>query len=152
MQSGHCAILHKIPAVFCLFSSWPVVLMKAKIYNINKGAAMKIIKEKTNISELKQISEDMFGNLVKAVIDVEKGIIAVGGELHSDEEALLLEKGSEQKNLWGFNIYPYEKGDSFIEFDSMINIKPSSGNRTRSVDAPEIRERIMRIVEAIVEK
>lgn len=62
---------------------------------------MRIITEKITISELKEMSEKMFGNLVKAVVDVEKETMAVDAELHADEEALMLKDGSEQKNLWG---------------------------------------------------
>lgn len=94
----------------------------------------------------------MFGNLVKAVVDVEKGIMAVDGELHADEEALLLENGSAQKNLWGINIYPDLTGDDFIEFDSMINLRPSQGNRSRSVEDKEIQKEIIKIVNSLIQK
>ncbi len=113
---------------------------------------MEIIREKIGVDRLRQMAEQMFGNLVKAVVDVEKRIMAVDGELHSDEEAILLQQGSKQRDLWGINIYPDETGDSFIEFDSMINIKPSSGNRTRGIDNPEVRKKISDIVEGLIEK
>lgn len=113
---------------------------------------MKIIKEKISISDLKNMAGKMFGNLVKAVVDIEKGIMTVDAELHADEEFLLLENGSEQKNLWGLNIYPDLAGDDFIEFDSMINLRPAQGNRTRGVDNLEIRKKIIEIVNQLVEK
>jgi hypothetical protein len=78
--------------------------------------------------------------------------MALGGELHSDEEALLIENGSEQKNLWGINIYPEIKDENWIEFDSMINLRPSQGNRSRGVDNPEIRKKIIEIVNNLIEK
>ena len=87
-----------------------------------------------------------FGNMVKAVVDIDQGLLAVDAELHSDLEALLLENGSKQKNLWGINFYPEMKGDDFVEFDSMINMRPSQGNRSRGVDSPEIRKKIIEIV------
>ena len=62
---------------------------------------MKIVRDKISIEELKKLTEGMFGDFVKAVVDVEKKIMAVGGELHADEEALLIKNGSEQTNLWG---------------------------------------------------
>jgi hypothetical protein len=113
---------------------------------------MKIIKDKISIEELKKMAEKTFGNLIKAVVDVEKKIMAVDGELHSDEEALLIENGSEQKNLWGINIYPEIKDENWIEFDSMINLRPSQGNRSRGVDNPEIRKKIIEIVNNLIEK
>ena len=92
----------------------------------------------------------MFGNLVKAVVDIEKGIMAIGGELHADEEALLIEGGSRQRDLWGINIYPeLEKGER-VEFDSMINLKPAQGNRTRGVDDIEIKNKILTIVDKFI--
>jgi len=96
------------------------------------------------------MAEGRFGNLVKAVVDVERKIMAVDGELHADEEALLLENGSRQENLWGINIYPDLKGPERIEFDSVINIRPSQGNRSRGVDDPMIRERIVQAVTGLM--
>jgi len=112
---------------------------------------MKIITEKISISELNEMAKNMFGNLVKAVVDIEKKIMAVDGELHADEEVLLMQNGSEQKNLWGINIYP-EMKENFIEFDSMINIRPSIGNKTRGVDDESIRKLITRVVDDLVIK
>jgi len=110
------------------------------------------LKERPNItlSELKDIAKNTFGNLVKAVVDVENRIMVIGGELHSDEEAFLLEKGAQQKNLWGINLYPELEGDEFIEFDSMINLRPFQGNFSRNVDDPKIREKIKEIVKSLV--
>ncbi len=101
--------------------------------------------------ELVEISKEKFGNLVKAVIDVEQGIMAIGGELHADGEVLLTEQcGSKRENTWGINLYPEKAGDDFIEFDSMINLKPSYGNRTRGIEDPAIREKIKNIVKKLV--
>jgi len=88
----------------------------------------------------------MFGNMVKAVVDVEKELIAVDAELHSDLEALLLDNGSKQKNLWGINLYPELVGSEFIEFDSMINMRPSQGNKSRGVDDKATTQKIVKIV------
>lgn len=98
------------------------------------------------------MSQKMFGNLVKAVVDVGKGIMVVDGELHADEEALLLENGSAQKNLWGINIYPDLTGDDFVEFDSMINLRPSQGNKSRGVEDKELQKEIIKIVNNLIQK
>lgn len=113
---------------------------------------MKIIEKSITIKELREMAEKMFGNLVKAVVDIEKNIMAVDAELHADEEQLLLENGSEQANLWGINIYPETKDENWIEFDSMINLRPSQGNRSRGVDSEEIRKKIIEIVNKLVLK
>jgi len=111
---------------------------------------MKILDAPISQSDLKTMAESRFGNLVKAVVDVERRIMAIDGELHADEEALLLEHGSRQKDLWGINIYPELEGPDRVEFDSIINIRPSQGNRSRGVDDPGIREKIIRIVNELV--
>ncbi|NQT75007.1 MAG: hypothetical protein HQ566_00635 [Candidatus Omnitrophica bacterium] len=107
---------------------------------------MKIVTETLSLDELKQMATDTFGDMVKAVIDVDRGLIAVDAELHSDLEALLLEDGSKQKNLWGINFYPEIQGMGFIEFDSMINMRPSQGNRSRGIENEESRRKIIEIV------
>jgi len=107
---------------------------------------VEIITKTLLPEKLKQMAAATFGNLVKAVVDVEREIVAVDAELHSDLEALLLGNGSEQKNLWGINFYPEMPGDEFLEFDSMINMRPSQGNRSRGVENEEIHKKIVEIV------
>ena len=107
---------------------------------------MKIVTKILLPENLKQMAAATFGNLVKAVVDVEREIVAVDAELHSDLEALLLENGSEPKNLWGVNLYPEMPGDEFIEFDSMINMRPSQGNRSRGVENEKINKKIVEVV------
>jgi hypothetical protein len=111
---------------------------------------MIIVEAPISLGDLKVMAESRFGNLVKAVVDVELKAMALDGELHSDEEALLLESGSRQENLWGINIYPELEGPDRIEFDSVINIRPSQGNRSRGVDSRTIREKIIHIVNGLV--
>ena len=99
------------------------------------------------ISELTQMAENMFGNLVKAVADINRNLLVVDAELHADQEEFLLEHGSKQANLWGINLYPAKfASDEFIEFDSMINIRPKQNNRSRNVEDRSIREQIIALV------
>jgi hypothetical protein len=113
---------------------------------------MKIIVDIISRDELKQMAEATFGNLVKAVVDVERGLIAVDAELHSDLEALLLENGSKQRDLWGINLYPDITDEDFVEFDSVINMRPSQGNRSRGVDDGQIRKKITEVVAGRVKR
>lgn len=113
---------------------------------------MKIITQSVSLDELKKLAAGLFGNLVKAVIDVDREVIAVDAELHSDLEALLLEDGSKQMDLWGINFYPEIEGKDFVEFDSMINMRPSQANRSRGVENEEIRTRIIEIVQKKVKR
>lgn len=113
---------------------------------------MKIIEQQITLKELEQMAEQTFGDLIKAVVDVEKEIMAVDAELHADEEAYLLEAGSKQEDLWGINIYPELDLDEMIEFDSLINLRPSQGNRSRGVDDPKLQRKIREIVNKLVVK
>ena len=107
---------------------------------------MKIIREPVTLSDLKQMATRMFGDMVKAVVDVDRDVMAVDADLHSDLESALLSDGSQQPHLWGINLYPELSGDQFIEFDSMVNLRPSQGNRSRGVEDETIRNRIATIV------
>jgi len=112
--------------------------------------AIQIVRDEILRSEVERIAGDLFGDLVKAVVDIDKGVMAIGGELHADEEAVLLEDGSRQEDLWGINIYPSLEGEEMIEFDSMINVRPRQGNRSRSVESAETRSRIRALVHRLV--
>lgn len=111
----------------------------------------RIVKDKITIEELKELAEKQFGDIIKAVVDIEQGIMGVGGELHVDIQTLLIqEEGSEGQNTWGINLYLDKTGDEFVEFDSMINLKPALGNKTRGVENIEIQNKIREIVNNIV--
>jgi hypothetical protein len=111
---------------------------------------MKVIENLISINDLRVMAQNRFGNLVKAVVDVERKIMVVDAELHADEEAFLLENGSRQEDLWGINLYPELEGPDRIEFDSVINIRPSQGNRSRGVDNQDVRDKIFRMVAELV--
>ena len=107
---------------------------------------MRIISDFITTEELRSIAEARFGNLIKVVIDVDMGLISIDADMHSDLEAMLLQNGSRQESLWGINIYPEQPGEDMIEFDSMINVRPSQGNRSRSVEDERLRKKIIEIV------
>ena len=112
---------------------------------------IEIVRTPIARAHVSSLAEAQFGDMVKAVVDVERRVMAIGGELHSDEEAALIEDGSAQTNLWGVNLYPAEQGDAWIEFDSMINVRPSQGNRSRNVEDPVLQDRIRQVVTVLVE-
>ncbi len=111
---------------------------------------IKIVIDGVTLHELKSMAENQFGSLVKAVVDVERKMMAIGGELHSDEETIMIENGSLQKDLWGINIYPEQPGADRIEFDSMINIRPYLGNKSRSVENHDTQIRILEITNQLI--
>src|SRR5712691_8162997 len=108
---------------------------------------IEIVSTAVTFEALRRLAGQQFGDFVKAVVDLGRGVMAIGGELHADEEALLLENGARQADLWGINLYPGRTGE-LVEFDSMINVRPSQNNRSRGVEDPAVR----RQVEAVVER
>ncbi|MBR2836743.1 hypothetical protein IKE79_00100 [Candidatus Saccharibacteria bacterium] len=110
---------------------------------------MKILTEKIKRSDLRDSDFIMEDEMVKAVVDVERGLLAIDAELHADLEKMFLDNGANQLDLWGINLY--FDGD-LIEYDSMINIRPAQGNRSRDVEDEAIRTKIQDIVAKWVEE
>lgn len=111
---------------------------------------MEIITSPISAEHLFEIAPEFYDDMVKAVVDVDKNILAISAEFHADLEQQLIQEGSEQESLWGINLYPGVEGEDFIEFDSIINISPRRGNRSRDVENPAIRERIRNIVKSLI--
>ena len=104
-----------------------------------------------SIGELSKMAEKMYGQLVKSVVDVKKNIIVVDAEMHVDMEQYLLENGSMQADLWGINLYTDKFGtEDFIEFDSIINIRPRIKNYSRGVEDENTKQKIRDIVYGVV--
>jgi len=116
-------------------------------------STIEIVREAEPVSldHLDELAQGMSGELVKTVVDIGEGIMAIGGMMHADEEATLIDGGSRQTDLWGINLYPQEHGtDDFVEFDSMINLRPGQGNRSRSIEDPATRATILEMVDRLV--
>jgi len=107
---------------------------------------IKIVDKKITELELREIAKDFFGKMVKGVADIEREIIAIGGEYHIDANTVLIENGSKQRNVWGFNWYFDRTGDDRIEFISLINIRPAQGNRTMELKNDSLRGKIKDII------
>ena len=106
-----------------------------------------------NIKELINMAHEMYGNLIKAVVDIENKLLVVNIEMHVDGEQFLLENGSKQKDIWGINLYPEKFGtNEFIEFDSMINIRPSQNNISRNIEDKKIRQLILDLIKEKITK
>ncbi len=119
----------------------------------NDKTRIKIVEDSITLETLKTLAHEQFITIIKAVIDVEQEIMALGGEFHSDLETLLLEtKGSKRDNTWGINLNLDKTGNQCIEFDSMINLKPLSGNTSRGVEDEAVRKKIISIVNTRVKQ
>jgi hypothetical protein len=106
---------------------------------------IKIINNKIPENKLREIAKDFYGDMIKGVVDIERKILAVGGEYHMDANIVLLESGSVQQNVWGFNWYFEKLGDERIEYVSLINIRPMQDNRAMEVQNSTLRDK-MKIV------
>jgi len=117
----------------------------------NPDSGIVIIGEPITTQRLAEMAAEHFGDMVKAVVDTSRRLLALGGGLHSDEEAALLEQGSASADLWGINIHPEKPRSEWVEFDSMINIRPRLGNRSRDVEDAATRQLICEIVDSLIQ-
>jgi hypothetical protein len=108
-----------------------------------------IVDQRIDLAELVRLLP-LFGDMVKYVVDVERRLAAVGGELHADAEQLLLARGSRQADLWGANYYPGKGPEDCIEYTSLINIRPAQGNRTMLIADPAVRGHVREITFALI--
>lgn len=114
---------------------------------------IKFIEQQVQKSDLLDLElKSRYGALVKAVVDIERAIIVAGMTMHSDGEEMLLENGSKQIDLWGINLYLQQSKEEWIEYDSVINLRPSQGNDSRGVDDPAIRQKIQEIVNQLIKQ
>jgi hypothetical protein len=104
------------------------------------------------LDEIRALAASRFGDMVKGVVDLERGILLLDADLHADQEASLLAEGSQQASLWGINLYHDVAGEDWLEFDSMINLRPSFGNRSRGVDDPATRAAIAGLIARLVRR
>jgi hypothetical protein len=114
---------------------------------------VEIISAPIILAHLRETAERTFGDLglVKAVVDVERRVMAIGGGLHVDEQAALLNDGSRQRDVWGINLYPDQFGSAdWLEFDSVVNLRPPA-NRSRSVQDPATQAQVIAVVNLLVE-
>jgi len=111
---------------------------------------IKLVNQFISRKEIVRLADDQFGDMVKAVVDINRKVMGVGGELHADAEALLLENGSAQTDVWGINLYPDRTTSDWIEFTSLINIRPSQGNRSTGVQDAEVQKKIIAVVNALL--
>lgn len=107
---------------------------------------MKILRTPITKADLSASEQVFDGAMVKGAVDVKRKLIAIDAELHADLEQLLLDDGSRQDDVWGINLWFEDADDDFVEFDSMINIRPRQGNRSRDVENPATRQKIIEIV------
>lgn len=117
----------------------------------NENMNIKIIRDKISKSELEELAKEFYVEMVKGVADIDREIIALGGEWHIDANSILIEDGSKQNNLWGFNIYLSKPKEERLEYNSLINIRPAQYNVSMEIESEEIKNKIFDIVNKLVE-
>ena len=111
---------------------------------------IKVFNSQVSKEDLLALAKSGYGDMVKGVIDINKRLLALGGELHADCEQILLDRGSKQGDLWGFNIYPEKTKEEYLEYTSMINIRPRQGNMDRDIKDLNLRCQIKNIIDEMV--
>ena len=107
---------------------------------------IKIIKQTISRDEVETLAKEYYEDLIKGVVDIKRELVALGGEMHADAESVLLKDGSEQSNLWGFNILLNEPKDSCLIYESFINIRPRDNNDSLEIKEPSLKETMKRII------
>ena len=116
----------------------------------NNNMRIKIVRSPLSKGELEAFLGNPFSDMIKFVVDIRRALLALGGELHSDAEATLLQDGSLQNDLWGGNYYPNLAQERRIDLISLINIRPSSGNPSLMIENSEIKEAVLKIVKDLI--
>ena len=112
---------------------------------------IRVYKTKVSLSELEALAQQTYKDMVKGVVDLKNGTIALGGELHADCEEVLLEQGAAQFDLWGFNIYPSRSKHDRIAYTSLINIRPKQGNLQTEIKDEQLRAQIKAVIDRLVD-
>jgi hypothetical protein len=112
---------------------------------------IKIVEDKISLQELREVAKEFYSTMIKGVVDVEKEIVAFGGEYHADANEIMLEAGSRQSDVWGFNIYFDKPREAWIEYVSLINIRPQAGNMEMEIQDKNIRDKMKAIINSKIE-
>lgn len=107
---------------------------------------IKIVKDQISLEELQTLAKEFYGAMIKGVADIERGVAAFGGEYHMEANMILIEDGSGQSNLWGFNVYFKKPREDWLEYISLINIRPVDGNFDMMIGDEQIRNKVKEIV------
>ena len=110
----------------------------------------KIITEKISPAELAAATKNNYGTMVKVDVDIERGILTIGGEWHSEGDQMLHANGSHRNNVWGVNLYPWNSPEKRIEYVSLINIKPSVGHTTMQIKDMALQQKFRVIIEKLL--
>ena len=112
---------------------------------------IKLVEDKISLQELREVAKEFYSTMIKGVVDIEKEIAVFGGEYHADANEIILKNGSRQSDVWGFNIYLDKPRESWIEYVSLINIRPQAGNMEMEIQDRDIRDKVKAILHSKIE-
>ena len=127
------------------------LLVKAPGRRYNMVMNVQLVRSRIDHDTLIKLAKENYGEMIKGVADVAREIIALGGELHADAQAALLQDGSRPEDIWGFNVYVEKPRQQRMDYTSFINVRPSLGNRSMEVHDHTLRKRMRAIVDSLVE-
>ena len=127
------------------------LLVKALERRYNMVMNVQLVRSRIDHAVLTKLAKESYGEMIKGVVDVTRELVALGGELHADAQAALLQDGSRPEDIWGFNVYVEKPRQQRMDYTSFINVRPSSGNRSMEIQDHVLRKRIRTIVDSLVE-
>lgn len=107
---------------------------------------IEIVRTTVSRKQLTEIAKEYYEDIIKGVVDINREVVALGGEMHADAEEGLLNDGSQLRDLWGFNLLLDELKENCLVYESFINIRPGDNNKSLEVQDPEIRKQMMQII------
>lgn len=127
------------------------LLVKVSGGRYNIAMNVRLVRSRIDRATLAKLAKENYGEMIKGVVDVTREIVALGGGIHADAQAALLQDGSRRGDLWGFNIYVEKPRQQRMDYTSFINVRPFAGNRSMEVQDHTLRKRIRAVVDSLVE-
>jgi len=118
--------------------------------SIDRNNKIVIVRDSMRLSDIKILTDFWDKTMIKGVVDVNRNVVALGGQWHTDANTVLLGDGSKQEDVWGLKIYPREKGDAVLEYISHINIRPTQNNTSMEIESDELRSLMKKIVSELI--
>ncbi len=113
--------------------------------------SIQILEKPVSMKYVRELAKEWYGTMIKGTVDITQNKVALGGDYHMESCELLTESGLDHTNIWGFNIRFEENLSGVLEFDSLVNIKPALGNKSRSVEDPEIIKKATAIIHLFIQ-
>ena len=108
----------------------------------NLRPTIHLITEKATPQQVREMAA-FYTEHIKVAVDIERGVLAGGGEWHADCERVLLAQGSQPEKVWGAG---YKPSSREVDFYSLINIRPRQNNPDQDILSAEVRQSVEKII------